>query len=116
MGNDGKLCSANQRYLFCSPDSVITFLEGGLDDLEQILVRNVGKQVLNGLFGFRVDGNLVLFFFDGTLAILVDLLKECIILGLVDDLASTGKTNAIMRTDLGNDIGGKMKANTMYFP
>lgn len=68
------------------------------------------------MFGFCIDGDLIFWIVFRALTILINLLKELVIFGIIDDLSSRGKANTIMCTNLGDDAGGEMKANTMYFP
>jgi hypothetical protein len=116
VSHNRQLGSADERNFVRSANLVVTQLKGCLDDLKQVVIRNLGKQVLDGLFGFCIDGDLIFWIVLRTLTILVNFLKKLVIFGIIDDLSSRGKANTIMCTNLGDNTGREMKANTVYFP
>ena len=114
MCNNGELGSANERKFICGSDSVLTKRKGSLDDLEEVLVRDLWEEVLDDFSGLCVDGNLIFLYFQSRSAILVDSLKELVVVWIIgDDTATTGQTNAIFSTYLCHYSSGEMITNSM---
>lgn len=114
MCNNGELGSTNERKFICGSDSVLTKRKSSLDDLEEVLVRDLWKKVLDNFSGLGVDSDLIFLYLQGRSAILVDSLKELVVVWIIgDDAATTGQTNAIFSTYLSNYSSGKMITNSM---
>lgn len=60
VGDDCELSTANERQFISSPNFSLPFLKSGLDDLVQVVVRDVREEISDGVSCLGIDSHLVL--------------------------------------------------------
>ena len=112
--NNGELGPTDEGKFIRSSDSILTKRKSSLDDLKEVLVRDLWEEVLDDFSGLCVDSNLILLYIQGRSAIFVDSLEELVVVWVIgDDAATTGQTDAIFSTYLSHYSSGEMITNSM---
>ena len=115
MGHNRKLCTTNERKLIRSPYLLLPLLESPFDNGVEVVLGDLGEQVLDRIFGLCIDSYLIFRLVTSVAVIPSSFLSHLaerigVIIGY---FTLRRQSNPVLLTDLGDDDSREMEANTM---